>query len=335
MPTQMASRITTWGLMVEMNIPLQRESRRSQERGGRGAWSARSARMQACRPTDAGELGENLAGLTRRGAAGADRRPVAAAIGTELPLGAGSLRERQGRLRDPAGRAAPDSQGQGGPPEGTGRRRCALAEIERIVGKTCENHHHHPVVLLVAVGVGSYLLGARSRAPPRRGVRAVGLWPAATATVAARKLLYYRNPMGLPDTSPTPKKDPMGMDYVAVYEGRGAGPPIRVLANPCASAPRRSRSSACAPRPRPCGTGRTVRATGRVEPDERAHLDDLAEVRGLRRALHVNATGQPVAKGQPLFEVYSPELVSAQREYAIAVQGAQAMKDAGSESAPA
>ena len=34
-----------------------------------------------------------------------------------------------------------------------------------------------------------------------------------------RKLLYYRNPMGLADTSPTPKKDPMGMDYVAVYEG--------------------------------------------------------------------------------------------------------------------
>ena len=42
-------------------------------------------------------------------------------------------------------------------------------------------------------------------------------------------------------------------------------------------------------------------------------------------------TGQPVAKGQPLFEVYSPELVSAQREYAIAMQGMQAMKDAGAE----
>ena len=35
----------------------------------------------------------------------------------------------------------------------------------------------------------------------------------------AKKLLYYRNPMGLPDTSPVPKKDPMGMDYLPVYEG--------------------------------------------------------------------------------------------------------------------
>jgi Cu(I)/Ag(I) efflux system membrane fusion protein len=42
-------------------------------------------------------------------------------------------------------------------------------------------------------------------------------------------------------------------------------------------------------------------------------------------------TGQPVVKGQPLFEVYSPELVSAQREYVIALQGMQAMKGAGAE----
>lgn len=35
----------------------------------------------------------------------------------------------------------------------------------------------------------------------------------------SRKILYYRNPMGLPDTSPVPKKDSMGMDYIAVYEG--------------------------------------------------------------------------------------------------------------------
>ena len=35
----------------------------------------------------------------------------------------------------------------------------------------------------------------------------------------SRKILYYRNPMGLPDVSKVPKKDPMGMDYIPVYEG--------------------------------------------------------------------------------------------------------------------
>ena len=38
-------------------------------------------------------------------------------------------------------------------------------------------------------------------------------------TTPKGKILYYRNPMGLPDTSPVPKKDPMGMDYIPVYEG--------------------------------------------------------------------------------------------------------------------
>lgn len=41
---------------------------------------------------------------------------------------------------------------------------------------------------------------------------------------ASRKILHYRNPMGLPDTSPTPKKDSMGMDYIPVYEGETAAP---------------------------------------------------------------------------------------------------------------
>src|SRR4051812_11319779 len=41
----------------------------------------------------------------------------------------------------------------------------------------------------------------------------------ATAKPTDRKVKYYRNPMGLPDTSPTPKQDSMGMDYIPVYEG--------------------------------------------------------------------------------------------------------------------
>ena len=42
--------------------------------------------------------------------------------------------------------------------------------------------------------------------------------PAQTAA-GPRKILYYRNPMGLADTSSVPKKDWMGMDYIPVYEG--------------------------------------------------------------------------------------------------------------------
>ena len=49
-----------------------------------------------------------------------------------------------------------------------------------------------------------------------------GASPASAAAEPAsgeRKIKFYRNPMGLPDTSPMPKKDSMGMDYIPVYEG--------------------------------------------------------------------------------------------------------------------
>src|SRR3981189_1379340 len=38
----------------------------------------------------------------------------------------------------------------------------------------------------------------------------------------SRRIKFYRNPMGLPDTSPVPKKDSMGMDYIPVYDDEDA-----------------------------------------------------------------------------------------------------------------
>jgi len=77
--------------------------------------------------------------------------------------------------------------------------------------------------IVAAAGVASgYWLGTRGAA---QAPHAVAQGPAPSAEQAPkkeRKVLYYRNPMGLPDTSPVPKKDPMGMDYIAVYEGGAA-----------------------------------------------------------------------------------------------------------------
>ena len=156
--------------------------------------------------------------------------------------------------------------------------------------------------------------------------------PGASAAPVARKLLYYRNPMGLPDTSPVPKKDPMGMDYIAVFEGEepaaepGSAGHVKISTEKVQKLGVRTEAATMRQ------LGGTVRAAGRVEPDERRVAMISPKFEGYVERLHVNATGQPVMKGQPLFEVYSPELVSAQREYLIAAQGAQAMKEAGSES---
>jgi hypothetical protein len=163
---------------------------------------------------------------------------------------------------------------------------------------------------------------------------------AASATAAApkqRKLLYYRNPMGLADTSPTPKKDPMGMDYIAGLRRRGrvgacrvggaAASPnqVRISTEKIQKLGVRTEPSACACSARRCAP------PAASSPTSAGSLHRTAKFEGYVERLHVNATGQAVAKGQPLFEAYSPELVSAQREYAIAMQGLEAMKDAGTE----
>lgn len=145
-----------------------------------------------------------------------------------------------------------------------------------------------------------------------------------------RKILFYRNPMGLPDTSPTPKKDPMGMDYIAVYDGEedsdaASAGQIQISTEKVQKLGVRVEAASMRT------LDKVVRAAGRIEPDERLTYAITSKFEGYVERLHVNATGQAVGKGQPLFEVYSPELVSAQREYAIAAQGVEALKGASEE----
>ena len=181
---------------------------------------------------------------------------------------------------------------------------------------------------LVTAGAG-YWLGQRV---PARDVLSAAA-PAASAPSApkARKLLYYRNPMGLSDTSPTPKKDPMGMDYIAVFEGEDEAGSASSDSTPHVSLSTEKiqklgvRTEAAQAR----SLQRQVRAAGRIEPDERRLFAIAPKFEGYVERLHVNVTGQAVTKGQPLFEVYSPDLVSAQREYAIAAQGQESLKGAG------
>ena len=192
------------------------------------------------------------------------------------------------------------------------------------------------VLLALAIGMGGFWLGdklAASRSSgdptPVPGVLESTSTPA-TPGKKERKLLYYRNPMGLPDTSPTPKKDPMGMDYIAVYEGEDESSGDPTTGNQVKISVEKVQKLGVRTEAAQLRTlDKLVRAAGRVEPDERRTYTISPKFEGYVERLHVNVTGQPVSKGQPLFEVYSPELVSAQREYAIAAQGVESLKGAG------
>jgi Cu(I)/Ag(I) efflux system membrane fusion protein len=139
------------------------------------------------------------------------------------------------------------------------------------------------------------------------------------------KILYYRNPMGLPDTSPTPKKDSMGMDYIPVYEGEDDGSTVRVSLDKVQRLGVRTEPAAMRE------LRRTIRAVGTIQVDERKQAVVTTKFEGFIEKLHVNATGQAVKRGEPLLDFYAPELVAAQQEYLLAWRSLQDMAGASAD----
>jgi len=136
----------------------------------------------------------------------------------------------------------------------------------------------------------------------------------APAAKAGKRILYYRNPMGLPDISPVPKKDWMGMDYIPVYEGEeDDGSTVRV------SLERLQRTGVRAEAAEMRRIVRPVRAPGVAKPDERTLRTIALRADGFIEALYADQTGLLVKAGDPLFRVYSPQMVSAQVDYRTAV----------------
>ena len=138
---------------------------------------------------------------------------------------------------------------------------------------------------------------------------------------AKGKILYYRNPMGLADTSPVPKKDWMGMDYIPVYEGEEQdASTVRVSLDRVQRAGVRSEAAALRVLARP------VKAPGIAKLNERTLRSVSLRADGFIDKLIVNATGEDVKAGDPMFVVYSPQMVSAQIEYRSAKGGSDEVR---------
>ena len=119
-------------------------------------------------------------------------------------------------------------------------------------------------------------------------------------TPAPREVLYYRNPMGLADTSAVPKKDSMGMDYVAVYADQAEHPDGMVVLDVRKVQKLGVRTALVERRV----LGRTVRASARIEVDE-SRLHTIApKFAGWVERLQANQTGMAVRRGESLAELY-------------------------------
>ncbi len=138
---------------------------------------------------------------------------------------------------------------------------------------------------------------------------------AATVPDGHGTIKYYKSTMMPGEVRQTPGKDSMGMDMVPVYEDQASSPDSATIEiDPKTTQIMDIRTATVTRGP----LRRAIRTVGVVDYDETSLADVTTKFKGWVEKLHVNATGQLVMRGDPLFEIYSPELYSAQREYLLA-----------------
>ncbi len=209
------------------------------------------------------------------------------------------------------------------------------------------------VVALAAGAGGGYWLAARKDADPGAGTVEAErkplfyrnpMNPAITSPVPAkdemgmdyipvyaeeekpkeRKPLFYRNPMNPAITSPVPAKDEMGMDYIPVYaddEGDADEPPGTVRIDPVTVQNIGVRTARVTR-----GTlAHQVRAVGRIAYDETRLARLHPKTEGWVESMRVERTGDRVAQDAILLSIYSPQLVSSQEEYLLALKNRETL----------
>lgn len=195
------------------------------------------------------------------------------------------------------------------------------------------------VSIVVGLGAGWWLFG------PKNDGSATG----------ERKILYYRDPMNPQSTSPVPKKAPDGMDFVPVYAEEPSGGERKIAyykdpMHPWFTSDKPGKAPDCGMDLVPVYEGesdtkgikidpvtvqnigvkteivqrrklnKVIRAVGKVDFDETRVYSINSKIMGWVEKLHVDYTGKLVRKGEPLLELYSPELVSTQEEYLQAIR---------------
>ena len=150
-------------------------------------------------------------------------------------------------------------------------------------------------------------------------IRKQGGVAGASAPSGELKVKYYKSTMKPGEVRQTPGKDSMGMDMVPVYEEEvAAAESSAIEIDPATTQNMGIRTATVTRGP----LRRAIRTVGAIDYNETTLGDVTTKVKGWIEKLYVNATGQLVMRGDPLFEIYSPELYSAQVEYLLATDPA-------------
>lgn len=179
------------------------------------------------------------------------------------------------------------------------------------------------IVALLAITLAAVLASERrSAAPAAQHV----------STASEKKILYWVDPMHPQYKSDKPGKAPdCGMDLVPVYADGAARAAVTVNGHaPVAlSAQRQQLIGVQTGVVMRRAVGQNIRAVGRVAVDETRVAKVTTKFDGYIERLYVDFTGKRVSRGQALFSVYSPDLLSSQQEYLLALRTAKQVPEVG------
>ena len=143
-----------------------------------------------------------------------------------------------------------------------------------------------------------------------------------------RKILYYIDAMNPNNRSDKPGKAPDGMDLVPVYEEEtpAAGENSIPGYVPVKIAPERQQMMGIiTEEAKVMDLEQSIKTVGRVTADETRMHHIHTKFEGYIEQIYVNFIGQHVKQGDPLFSIYSPELLASQREYLLAIRSRERM----------
>ena len=173
------------------------------------------------------------------------------------------------------------------------------------------NNNIKPIVIGMVIG-GFLTFGVYSFMAPTNSGKS------SSAVTAEKKPLYWVAPMDANYKRDKPGKSPMGMDLVPVYDDGGKGPdegPGTIRISPDVVNNLGVRTAIVSYK----SLHTEINTVGYVAYDEDKLVHIHPRVQGWIEKLYVKAIGDPVKKGQPLYEIYSPELVNAQEELLLAL----------------
>ncbi len=142
-----------------------------------------------------------------------------------------------------------------------------------------------------------------------------------------KEILFYRNPMDPGITSPVPRKDDMGMDYVPVYADE-AGSVVEQGAVVTIDPAVQQNMNVVTRRVERRDISHEIRTVGSLGYDQERMVSVTTKYPGFIEKTYVNYIGQPVTKGEPLFEIYAPELVQTEQELLAALRYVRQLESA-------